>query len=93
MKPARVAGAAALTAVLLVACVRYALSPEDEATERLAVKITRKVMRLDAGEDERRQVLLGEVERLLECQLQRYDAGEPDSGVVCRRPLGKDAGK
>ena len=96
MRRARAAGAVGVAAagvVVLAGCLRYALSPEDEASARLGAKITKKVMGLDAGEEERRQVLLGEVYRLFECELQRYDAGDGDSGVICRQPPRKDAGK
>ena len=81
------------SAISLSACVRYVLSPEDEASARLGAKITLKVMHLDAGEEKRRQALLAVDYCLWDGELWRQGASEPDSGIVCRRRGGRDAGK
>lgn len=84
----------ALVALSVTACVRYVLSPENVASARLGAKITRKLMGLDAGEEERRQALLGADYCLWDGILWRADAGELDAGIACR-PLAepsKDGG-
>lgn len=95
MSARRIAGAVA-AASLAVACVHYVASPQDVASARLGETITLRVMGLDAGEEERRQALLGADFCLFSGILWRADAGEIDGGIVCRMPpelRGKDGGK